>query len=330
MYICTKKTALALLFQLLGLFIRFSLKTKPQKIVALKMLNPLYQELSVGEQQRVLKYGLYVPLFIGESFARLRNSALTYRERTAITSLGCMTALFDDLFDEQNYSDEFIRDLLKNPIKTSTQTAQIKLLIDLHAKFLELTLDKTTSQKLMLTVFEAQVAARKQLNNNITEQELETNTYHKGGFTMQLYRRAFGGAVSATEDALFYQLGAIGQLENDIFDIYLDYWQGINTLATTCIDMALLKTRYTLLRNSIVNLIEQTAFENRNNKEFKQLCVLIMARGEVALIQLHELQKKTNNQFCIEKFHRTELVCDMEKTKNRVNLLRYAAKCLKK
>lgn len=321
---------MALIFRLWSLVLRFGLKTGTQKGVLHKMLRPFYNELSIDDRQRILKYGLYVPLFIGESFARLRNKALTYRERIAITCLGCMTALFDDLFDEQHYSDDFIRDLLLNATEKPNHTAQIRLLLHLHSVFLAIAPDKTKSQQLMLAVFDAQVAARQQLNGTLSVQELEDITYRKGGFTMQLYRSAFDGTVSETEDALFYNLGAIGQLENDIFDIYKDYKQGINTLATTCTDIAELRAEYGQLRNRIFTLINQTSYGKSHKKAFRQLCALIIARAEVALQQLYELQLRTENRFCIEKYERNELICDMEKTKNRVNLIRHAAKCLKK
>lgn len=322
--------ALLSIIQILVQLRLFTARTKHQKAFALKLLEPLCAELTKNEKLRLHKYGLHVPLFIGESFCTLRGSKLIENERTAITCLGCMTGLFDDLFDEQNYSDSFIRNLVENPVKNQAHPPQITVLIDLYHLFLSNTPHKSNAKALMLRVFDAQVASRLQTKATLTPDEIETITYNKGGFTMQLYRRAFAGTVSETEDALFYQLGAIGQLENDLFDIYNDYSQGINTLATVSSNMAWLQTKYTSLRDSIFNLIEQTAFESRNKKQFKQLCALIIARGEVAITQLHRLAKKTNNQFCIEKYQRTELVCDMEKTKNRVNLLRYAAKCLKK
>ncbi|MBV5342612.1 hypothetical protein JZU68_03020, partial [bacterium] len=113
---------------------------------------------------------------------QLRGSKLSEKEQIAITCLGCMTGLFDDLFDEKNYSDSFIRSLLENPVKDSANSLQIAILVELYHLFLDHTPHKSNAKALMLQVFEAQAASRLQTDKTLTTAELETITYNKGGY----------------------------------------------------------------------------------------------------------------------------------------------------
>lgn len=316
--------------KLLLLISDFNAKIKHQKYFAKEMLQPLCSQLSESESERIYKYGLYVPLFIGESFAVLRGTKLSEKERIAITCLGCMTTLFDDLFDETNYSDRFIRNLLENPVKDSTNSPQLTILVELYYLFLSNTCHQTNAKALMLKVFDSQVASRLQTDKTLTLTELETITYNKGGFTMQLYRTAFETEMTENEQQLFYRLGAIGQLENDIFDAYKDYHSGINTLATNANDVCQVETIYRNLHTKIWKSIDILSFKSIDKENFKRICSLIIARGYVAIHQLKKVSNKTYGILKLWDYARKDLICDMEKPLNRVKLLHYAASCLKK
>lgn len=312
------------------LFIKFWKQFKKQKKFLSEFSQTYDNKLNKSDLDRVRTYGLYVPIFIGESYSVLRGSKLTTNERTAITCLGSMTALFDDLFDESDYSDDFIRNVLGNPVKNESYSPQLNLLVELYMLFLENSNHKSSAKVLMNNIFHAQVVSRNQTQASLSQKELETITYNKGGYTMQLYRRAFANIISENEDALFYKLGAIGQLENDIFDIYKDYNAGIKTLATTASEIKHLELTYQNLHSEILNNIDKTTYKFENKEQFKLICSLIISRGYVALSQFKKLSKKTNLVFKITKYSRNELICDMEKPLNRVKLLHYAASCSKK
>jgi len=309
---------------------KFRAELKYQTLFAKELLQPLCVRLSETERNRIYKYGLYVPLFIGESFAVLRGAEISEKERVAITCLGGMTALFDDLFDENNYSDRFIRNLLANPVKDSANSPQLTILVELYHLFLSNTVHQTNAKALMQKVFDAQVASRLQTNAQLTQAELETITYNKGGFTMQLYRTAFENKIYENEDALFYQLGAIGQLENDIFDVYEDNRAGIKTLATITNDIYQLESIYRNLHAEIWKGIDIIHFKIADKENFRRICSLIIARGYVAILQLKMVSKKTSGIFKIADYSRKDVICDMEKPLNRIKLLHYAASCIKK
>ncbi len=312
------------------IIISLSSKTKQQETFAAKKIVPLCGSLPEPEKQRMLKYGLYVPLFIGTSYGWLRGKNLTEHEKTAITALGCMTSLFDDLFDSGNYNDEFINELLQNPGSGETNNPHIKLLIHLYNTFLECTPHKTEAKKLMIAVFNAQKASRQQLETILPEAGITAITEDKGGYSMQLYRTAFSGKITKSENQLFYKLGAIGQLENDIFDIHDDFQNGIKTLATTTNNIDSLRATYRNMQLEIFDLIKKTNFKRAEKRKFEYVCALIIARGYVALNQLKNISKRTEEPFNLSDHNRNDLVCDMESPLNRVKLLFYAASCIKK
>jgi len=321
---------LKILFQYLLLLLRFRVQLYKQKEFLSNTIAPLAVGFRNSETNRLSKYGIYVPLFIGEAFAVLRGNNIAENERVALTSLGCMTALFDDLFDEGQYNDEFIRNLLENPFEPENETPQLAVLVKLYNLFLNNTKHSAEAKLLMSHIYDAQVASRKQKNPDIGTAELEQITYNKGGFTMQLYRLAFENELTDTENILFYKLGAIGQLENDIFDVYKDFKEGINTLVIIENQIDNLKQRYNSLQREVFAAIEKLHFTNAQKYQFRLICSLIIARGYVAIAQLEKLSAKTNHIFSPSFYSRSELICDMEKPLNRIKLLYYAVKYAKK
>lgn len=315
---------------ILLLFPSVWIKIKRQRNFLNKFLHQFSIALDKSDFERLNLYGLYVPVFVGESYCMLRGSSLTNEERTAVTCIGASTGLFDDLFDKKSYDVNYIKNLLLNPEVRNGQSAPENTLVQLYVQFLESSPHPNQIKELALKVFDAQVNSKRQFDKWLDENELKLLTFEKGGFTMQLYRRAFGGEISENEDLLFYKIGAIGQLENDIFDVYKDYKEGINTLATTTTDIAQLRETYHNLHREILTCIDKTEFKLSNKNKFKLICAFIFARGYLAINQLELVSKRTNNIFKVSEYSRSELVTDMEKPINRIKLLHYAASCAKK
>jgi hypothetical protein len=315
---------------ILVLFPKLWLALRYQRKTTSKLLKQLSDQLNRHNSQRLLLYGLYIPVFIGTSYSILRGRKLSFDERAAITYLGSMTGLFDDLFDSGKNTDDAIRALIHKtkPFESLSELDQILLqLFDLFKSHIQ---DESDIEKLVSQVFESQVSSRKQHSPLLTNSEIKEITFNKGGYTMQLYRRAFSGNVSETEDVLFFNIGAIGQLENDIFDIFKDLTEGISTLATNTNSIQSLRDIYVDLQQQIYFQIENLDYKKADKRAFKRIFALIAARGLVALDNLELLNCRTGLAFNPKNFTRKELICDMEKPKNWVKLLHYASKCSKK
>ena len=125
---------------------------------------------------------------------------------------------------------------------------------------------------------------------------------------------------------MLYNFGSISQLENDMFDVYKDMKNNVQTLATTAHHIYTLRTYYTKLTEETFALARQTNYPKANQQKFLRFAALIIARGYVCLDVLEQAARKSNGIFSPTTYQRSDLICDMEKTTNRLKLLHYYAK----
>jgi hypothetical protein len=288
-----------------------------------EFINLLQTDVNFPDKNRIQKYAIYIPAFITFAYSKLNYTPFSNAEIQAITALGALTALFDDLFDDYNYTDEYILNLIASPADNELNKPEIQLLLMLYGIFDKNTVHGQSAHKLITAITKSQINSRKQKSENLSIDELKQITSEKGGFAMQLYRRAFQTQISPGEDELFFAIGALGQLENDIFDVYNDSHSGIKTLANSELSIGELETYYQYLVNNVFEKLQKSGFTNYQKKEFGQIINLISARAKVALNQYKSLLKKDENTSQLSKFTRKELICDMEKPLNLLKLLIY-------
>ncbi len=266
-------------------------------------------------------YGFAVPALLGEGFCMLRGRAMSEKERYAITYLGALTGLFDDFFDEKNMSEAHIMDLMNTPEDRLAKNANERLFAKFYRVALQNSPDIQRVKDTALLVFNAQVNSRKQLLSTISNEEIQQITYDKGGLSLLFYRGVFQEDIDDSEKSMLYHLGAIGQLENDIFDIYKDDKNGVHTLATRTKKIKELRQTYTQLMNQTFQLVHQTRFASRNKKEFARFISFIISRGFVALDFLEKNERNTHKTFVLRHYDKKDLICDMGKLSNSLKLI---------
>ncbi len=267
-------------------------------------------------------YGLAVPI-IGEIFCLLRGIKMTSSERRTLTYLGGLTGLFDDFFDEKDTPVEHIKELINNPAIEICKNVHEKLFVRFYLKALA----KEGSEQIKSifnSVYKAQVLSKQQTDEDLSSEDILNITKQKGGVSILFYRSALNGRPSETEKELLMKIGLLGQLENDIFDIYQDYQEKIHTLATRTSSIKNLRAYYQSILNDVYNLIEQSGFPKRNKMRFARFIAIIAARGLVCLDQLEKLEN--DNRFNLQKYSREELICDMGTFKNTFKWLAYYLK----
>jgi hypothetical protein len=271
-------------------------------------------------------YGFAVPAIMGEGFCLLRGKSLTKGERSALTYLGALTGLFDDFFDKKELAEHYLKNLTDNPETAETSDANERLFVRFAQKALKNTFNPNVLKQAAKMVYDAQILSKKQADETINQEEIKDITLKKGGYSILFYRSAFQQPAGDDEKEMLYHLGGIGQLENDIFDIYKDSVSGIKTLATTTKKIQELRETYTSLMQKTFQLVHETDFSSKNKKKFLRFVALIVARGFVCLDFLEKNEKKTNNTFSLKDYNRQDLVCDMGTTKNNLKLLAYYLK----
>jgi len=271
-------------------------------------------------------YGLAVPVMIGESFCILRGEKMSDKERLALTYLGGLTGLFDDFFDRKDMPESYIKTLLQFPQNITGADSSEKLILKLYLKALDQSADSDRLKRYSFEVYEAQVLSKLQTGSQIGNKEILNITIHKGGNSVLFYLNSFKEELSCQEKNLFYKLGGIWQIENDLLDVYKDLQHGVKTLVTTENKINNIRVLYIRMFNELVFLLQQTTYSKANKKRFLDSITLFISIGHVALDVLEKNEKKTNGLFQPEKYERKDLICDIEKPVNIIKTVHYFAK----
>lgn len=264
-------------------------------------------------------YGIAVPI-IGEMYCLLRGTKLSNSERESLTYLGSSTGLFDDFFDEKDTPEKHIKELITQPTEALCRNSHEQLFVRFYSKVLSKA-NSTFIKEYSLKVFDAQILSKEQTDPHISPEEILFITKEKGGHSILFYRTALNNDISDSEKDMLHKVGFLGQLENDLFDIYKDYQEGVFTLVTTEKSMTKLRSEYISLLNECFKLIEKTNFRKKDKKNFSRFIAVIACRGIVCLDQLIKLEE--NGLFEVSKHGRKDLICDMGKIKNIVPWINY-------
>ncbi len=305
-------------------FYRLNLATQVEDI----LLNA-DKEIAGRLLKRTAKYSIAIPARLGEPFCILRGQPMTHNERLALTCLGGLTGLFDDLVDENKLTDEQILRFVETQ-KSETGLADLELIKYLYEKALECSENKELIVEQTYKVVVSQIESRKQTTKKLTVGELKQISTSKGDAAMLMYRGAFGGEVSKSEKEMLCQLGAVGQYVNDIFDVYDDTQTGIATFANQTTDAEELLRDFSEEIDKTQKVVQNAGFFQENVNQFFRIVVLILSGALVCIHNYRVLQKKYGGNFQPENYNRKELICDMENPATILQLLKQTLKLNRK
>ncbi len=305
---------------------------KRQKKYLNKKLIPLFREIEQENDGTVdaedirkitTYYGNYTTSVLGESFCTLRGKKMTEKERWAITCLGMITGIYDDFFDKRSMSQEDVIKISRNPDQFEAKTLIDKIFVNYRKEVLKNTVNKEFHWEMTDKIFESQVESKKQKNPDISFKEIKRITFEKGGYSVLLFRSVFEHPLQEGEYEALFNIGALFQLGNDIFDIYNDREQKINTLASTAGKINGLRKLFDEQRKEAFNLCYKTNYKSKHIKQYLHQLTPIITRCYVCMDQLEGLEKKTDDEFKLQSYSRKALVCDMEKSRNFLSSIWY-------
>jgi len=323
------------LIHLPEIFIKLSRKTAIQRRFIKTNLTPeletmrksMDETLDEKDFQKITRYyGLAVPAIVGEAYCSLRQKQMSTSERTTLTNMGALTGLFDDFFDKTQVPENHILKLITHPYQVECNKSNEILFLSFYKKALEKSPDSELLKKYFLKVFDAQKMSKKQESEEIKTAEIEEITFIKGGISLLFYRTAFDDNIDPSEQEMLYLLGGLGQLENDLFDIFKDNVDGIKTLASTAIKIEPIRKIYTDTFRQINLTLLKTSYTKPAKKKFMRLVALVFSRGIVCLNQLQKLEDRNKGTFNVSAFTRKQLICDMEKPLNLLSAIHTYAK----
>ncbi len=270
-------------------------------------------------------YALGVPAVLGTMFSKLRGKRLSFRERLALTYLGAITGLFDDLFDRWNVDPSRIYMLMDNPSSVKPTNHFERLFKHWYeGKALKQVSDKMAFRDACGPVFEAQKQSLKQLQQHKpSHDDIKEITYYKGGVSLLFYRSALEIQADESEKEAIYEAGALLQLGNDIFDVYKDLQSGVMTLATEAFDIRLLKNEFVGQMHLTISSFYKINRPVRSINSALHILMAGVSRCLVCLDQLQRLQDSGDGSFRPNTYKRKQLICDMEKPVNIFRMVRH-------
>jgi len=271
---------------------------------------------------RILFYGLRGNV-CNICFTTLRGFPPSEKESKAAFYLGAATAVFDDLFDQHDYTaEEALGNLVEGKYRTNAVAER------LSKKFYDLIMENLEDNQIFLDclrkITEIQEDSKQQKNSKLNQEEIRHVTYEKGAYSVALFRSVLSHPYKTKEDEAIYTLGAIMQVMDDVFDVKVDFNDQIATLATTAQNIKQLSTEYDQLVKKCFQQFAQLGYSEKNTKQFLHQFSLIMSQGKVCCEHLENIQEKYNGDFDPKKYSKRELVCDMDLMSNKWKSLKYS------
>ena len=253
-------------------------------------------------------YGFGVPAIVGEGFCTLRGQAMTATERQASTFQGAITGLFDDFFDKTRMSLEQIREMMQRPQNFKPGSSLEELFIAFLLKVHNNSPDRDKLNQAFDEVFKVQVKSLSQEENDLHSTELREITFAKGGYSLLFYRSVFKNSLVKGEEEAIFQVGALMQLANDLFDVYEDSRQGIKTLITIAKHIDELRAIYQAQLNKAIEAVRRLDYPEARIRIYLHKLSLGISRCMVCFEQLEQLEKNNNAVFDPMQFNREQLI----------------------
>ncbi len=275
--------------------------------------------ISPAEIKRMQFYILQA-LIVSDWITTLRDIRLKSVEKKRAIELGGATPLLDDLTDDLHLtSATFLK------IEWDHQDSdKPKMVI---AKYLLNRLFNTKNdyfKRIFVETLEAQDRSIRQMGKTeLSNIELEKITRDKGGYSTLLYTVVLDGSLKPGETEVIIELGYAMQQLNDMFDIYKDHQNGVQTLFTNSNDINQNYERYQQTINKIVSGFYSLDYDRTSIRKCLQKIAPILSRGLVCIDQLRNLQGNSK-QFKINHYTRKQMICDMEKPSNLLKSFKYS------
>lgn len=274
--------------------------------------------------EKACRFQAVQQMLINDAFSNLLNRNSNALERTSNKLYFILTGLYDDIIDQKILTTEELDNIFADPLKNTSTLFEVKALVDVHLQLVKRTKNPDLYKNTLAKIHQAQKDSLQQFNSQIDQKTLLDITLKKGGYSLLMCRHYIDLPQSEEMDQCWYQLGGIIQFTNDLYDIYKDVKEGIYTYPNTSSIYHDLKACFEELTNAWKKTIDSLPFSrSQKNKLLIQLS-LIPAFGNIALENLSKLQNNYGNLPRFNEVDRKDLIIDMEKTKNRFNLIRHA------
>jgi hypothetical protein len=294
------------------------------KPLVYKHCKRLRYELSSSEKKKVLfYYPMYTVLACAQMYVTLKGRTLTEDETKRLTLVGAMATLCDDLIDEDNWTREQIFYLLSNSLNEDGLTSKAQLLVSLNKELQQLwPLSERYLHQLKIAL-EWQAVSGKQLDPNITLDEIVHICREKNGHTSLMFATLVNEDWDEKELRFIYQSAIVGQLTNDSFDMYFDTHNGIHTYFNTAPTIADVRKFFLEECTALHAMVMACNTSHKNKLNTIRRMSILHAFTLTALDQFQLAEDRYGKAVDWKTVARKDLVVDMALNKNRFKTVRY-------
>lgn len=267
--------------------------------------------------KRMGYYARFVPAVSGANYALLANRRMSHKERMQMLKLGAAAALFDDYFDDPTLSHLDLKCIMDTLADYVPRNARERIFVELLREVKSGVVFVDACMDIGYKVYAAQVEAEKQSEGGLSQAEIYRITFDKGGYSTVMFTYLMDKPEDEKAAAAVYHFGGMIQWVDDIFDLYEDQQDKLETLVTTATDMHQLREAYERDLYKLKDLFAALDYlPRRNILKFMDLQLFFFSRALVCLQQFQDLQNQHAIPFDAGSFTRKQLICDMEKWAN--------------
>ena len=267
-------------------------------------------------------YGFAVPAVLGEGICMLRGTKMNDMERRLSTSQGIITGIYDDFIDKSKLQADQIIEITRKPGGFSSDNLITKIFIEYWSFVIDNIRHEDFLWQMVEKIYQVQLQTREQYDPALSFERIRQITFDKGGYSVLFYRSAYSNPLEENEQKAFYNLGALLQFGNDIFDLRHDLAEGIHTMITKPDHLDGVVEVFYELKKETIQSFYCLPYKRKNIRKFLHFIMPVVSRCEVCLNQLHKLEHAAG-VFRPSEHSRQEIVCDMEKMSNFLRTLKY-------
>lgn len=263
----------------------------------------------------IFYYSLKVPA-ICDAFLHLYNTTTQRDECERLIHYFICSSVFDNFFDREELTDEEIYNITFNSKNWQSKNFNERIALHSHLLLIDFVKNKEEYFEILKKEYDVQVLSRHQFEATISNEEIKKITVEKGGNAVLLTSYYLNHQATEQEKVVWYKLGCVIQFVNDLFDIYRDLQNGLQTIPNRLTTIDEFKNYYLSLVQDVKKSIQNIDVKKSRKLVLKISAMGICALGIIAVEQLEKLQAQHNHNLSLKTLPRKDLIVDMEKMTN--------------
>ncbi|MBM3444712.1 MAG: hypothetical protein FJX83_06965 [Bacteroidetes bacterium] len=255
-------------------------------------------------------------LFINDTIALLYGRTTNEPEQHLNRLYFVLSSVYDDLMDELGVDLNDLHAMVYHPESFRSNRFYEQALVDTHQQLLEAVRFQDEYKQVVNAIHRAQMDSLKQKNGGLGFDALVDIARRKGGGSLLMCRHYIDLPKGEVLDACWFELGGVIQLSNDMFDVYKDHQEGIDTFVSRADSCAAVRKAF---EDQVKRLIQAFALLDADESK-KRACFVVLslipALGYVALRQVESVCDRDGRLPDLKKVERKRLITDMEKWGN--------------